>query len=755
MSGKLRSRVLTAMVIFALVLAIPAVPAGAVERQGDRGSADRMSGLSDKRADMREMLEASGIERPEPGEVSALAADDDIPGVPVETGSQLPWPILFEDLDAATDPWDVYRVTAYPGDQISFYADPNPLGAPTPTLDIGVALWDASATGVVWPPSGALQADPLDGIAWGPDTPVWICYTVPEGAPSTTYYVGVYAFAGSGPVDYQWGVTSRADGNIPGVALPPSGHRGVVDFIDDQEDVYAVNLGEGQKLEVTVSVVSGANVDFALYGPGTADVWGATPEVDFITAGPTNNLSYTVDPGESGVYYIDVYGGFSSYYTLDWEVSGVNVPGPPLPASGTTVSLSDGSNVGHVDLRAGETFSVSVPDPDGDLTVSLFAPAATDVGADPDLVTSVVAANPKVVTYTVPQGKGGRYYVNVENNTLAPLDRAITWSRKTNPVRLAGTGRYDTAVLVSQRDFFGGADTVVIASGEGFADALSAAGLAGAYDAPVLLVPKATLPAAVRAEIVRLGATRAIVVGGTAVVTDAVKNAIDAIPGMTTPRRIAGSNRYDTSALVADAVFTKCGWTDWRGMAAMARGDAFADALALAPLSWAAKMPILLTATNSLPVPIDARLPSAGPTELPIFGVLFAGGTSAISNAVYSYVDKMVVDLNTGETIEVYRLAGTSRYETASKIAAYSADTGLLSYASVGIATGANFPDALGGGAGIAKSGGVLLMTEPNRLTGFAASALSANKTKTHEVQVFGGTGAVGVTAFNAIKGMY
>jgi hypothetical protein len=749
--------VLAATVTFALLAAMPVVPAGAAEPEGSRRSTGKVGvEPSPERLKLRDQLDMADIERPEPGEVSALAADDDIPGVSIEGVSELPWPIVFEDLDAVTDPWDVYRVTAYPGDQINFYVDPDPLDTGSSTLDVGVMLWDVSGNDVAWPSTDEFLSDPPDGDpSYGPGVPVWLCYTVPAAAPSTTYYVGVHAFAGANEVDYQWGVTSRSDGNVPGVTIPPSGFSGHVDTDGDADDVYAIHLGEGEMLDVTLTVTDGDEVQLYLFGPGTADVWGGggLPGSPY-TADPTVDASYVVPSGGSGVYFLDIwaYGGRAAY-TLDWEVTGVNVPGRPLPPSGTTLALIPGPNVGHVDLRPGETFTMAIDDSSDFTDVWLLGPVATDVSGA-RVANHTATATGKALTYAVPAGRGGRYYVVVDSGTDFSTD--LTWSRKTNPARLAGAGRYDTAVLVSQRDFYDGADTVVIASGEGFADALSAAGLAGAYDAPVLLVPKTALPASVRAEIVRLGATRAILVGGTAVVTDTVKNAVDAIPGMAAPTRIAGPNRYETSALVADAVFTKCGWVDWYGMGALARGDNFADALALAPLSWAAKMPILLTATTYLPLPIDARLPGAGPTELPIFGVIFAGGTAAISTGVFSYVDAMVTNYpDPGDTIDCLRLAGVSRYETASKIAAYSASTGLLSYRSVGIATGANFPDALGGGAGIAKSGGVLLMTEPTRLTGFTASALSANKATPHEVQIFGGTGAVNASVFNAIKGMY
>lgn len=745
MGAAWRSRVLVMVTGFALAAAMvrpptPAVAVGAAEeRTGGTGRA------SEQRARLSGLYDRGSASRGAHSDVTALAADDGIPGVAIESVSELPWPVVLGELDAGSDPYDVYRITAYPGEQISFYADPEPPDTGVSDLKVEVGLWDASATSIA---DDALIVSAADA----PGDPVWLCYTVPAGAPST-YYVAAHAISGAHEVDYQWGVTSRSDGNVPGVAIPPSGFSDHVDDDGDADDVFAVHLGAGETLDLTLSVVEGTKITLGLYGPGTADVW-QDDTLDAETASPTATMSHVA--ASSGVYYVNVYAdGGRAAYTLDWEVTGAEVPGRPLPPSGTVLDLAAGTSVGYVDLRAGESFTCSVTDPGDHLKLWLLRPEAVDVGG-PRATNDAITAAGRTLSYTVPAGRAGRYYVVVSSD--ADVDTAFTWSRKTHPVRVAGANRYDTAVLVSARDFSRGANTVVIASGQGFADALSAAGLAGAYDAPVLLVPKSTLPTVVRSEIARLGAKRVIVVGGTAVVSNQVAGALSAIPGVTRVSRVAGANRYETSALVADAVFTKCGLIDWPFMAAMARGDNYADALALAPISWAAKMPILLTAPTSVPLPIDARLPGAGETELPIYGVAFAGGPVAISNTVYNYVAAMPSldpDAPVGDKIDVARYWGANRYETAVKIAQWSAGSPGLSYECIGLATGANFPDALGGGAGIAKSGGVLIMTEPGRLAGAPAALLNAHRYDTHEAQVFGGVNAVSARAFDQLRGVY
>jgi hypothetical protein len=92
--------------------------------------------------------------------------------------------------------------------------------------------------------------------------------------------------------------------------------------------------------------------------------------------------------------------------------------------------------------------------------------------------------------------------------------------------------------------------TVIIATGLNFPDALSGGLLSSAYGAPLLLVEKDSVPSSVAAEITRMKATRAIVLGGEAAVGSKVVTALRGL-GVTTVERVKGSNRYDTSAAIA------------------------------------------------------------------------------------------------------------------------------------------------------------------------------------------------------------
>jgi hypothetical protein len=86
--------------------------------------------------------------------------------------------------------------------------------------------------------------------------------------------------------------------------------------------------------------------------------------------------------------------------------------------------------------------------------------------------------------------------------------------------------RYGTAARAAVEAFPGGATVAVLASGEGFADALAAAPLAAFYDAPVLLTGRSSLPEVTRAALVELGVADVLVMGGPAAVGLEVTNAL-------------------------------------------------------------------------------------------------------------------------------------------------------------------------------------------------------------------------------------
>src|SRR5690606_2500915 len=181
--------------------------------------------------------------------------------------------------------------------------------------------------------------------------------------------------------------------------------------------------------------------------------------------------------------------------------------------------------------------------------------------------------------------------------------------------RMSGADRYCTAAAVSKAAYPSGTETVFIASGRDFPDALAAGSVASSHQAPILLTQPGGLPAATRNELARLKPSKVIILGGPVAVSAAVENQLKNIVGTSgTVTRIGGANRYETAIEVTKAMFP----ANTGGTLYVTTGRNFPDALsasAVAGITGAAAVageqsqPILL-------VPGDSALPANVAAEI-------------------------------------------------------------------------------------------------------------------------------------------
>jgi hypothetical protein len=97
-------------------------------------------------------------------------------------------------------------------------------------------------------------------------------------------------------------------------------------------------------------------------------------------------------------------------------------------------------------------------------------------------------------------------------------------------IPVVGSDRYDTAVKIAST-FFSFVDTVGVASGVNFPDALAGGAAMGIGDQPLLLTDPAALPAVVSTYLTNAQPSEAFVFGGSAAVSDAAVNQVDALVG--------------------------------------------------------------------------------------------------------------------------------------------------------------------------------------------------------------------------------
>jgi len=261
--------------------------------------------------------------------------------------------------------------------------------------------------------------------------------------------------------------------------------------------------------------------------------------------------------------------------------------------------------------------------------------------------------------------------VTVAVAALMTLVAASAASADATSERLTGTDRYLTSVAVSKKAFPGGAGTVFLASGEQYPDALVTGAAAGAYDYPVLLTRRDSIPEPVRAELERLNPATIIIVGGPAVVSTEVERDARNEGGVI---RLAGANRYDTAVLVAEWAFNP-------GMkvAYLAPGASFPDALSGGVAGAQVDGPVLLTSRRALPLETAQHLADFKPGRIVILG-----GPNAVTEKVATEAAKYA---------PVSRLAGADRFGTSAAISEATFTTA----STVVIASGTTFPDALSG----------------------------------------------------------
>lgn len=165
-------------------------------------------------------------------------------------------------------------------------------------------------------------------------------------------------------------------------------------------------------------------------------------------------------------------------------------------------------------------------------------------------------------------------------------------------VRLAGPDRYSTAVEIS-KDWYSAANTVVVASGENYPDALAAGPAAAMWAGPVLLTRSTSVPSVTAVEIARLQPQRIVVVGGPAAVSEAVVNELKTLAPVL---RLSGADRRATAAAVAAAMFEMTP-SSGIGEVFIASGDVYTDALVAASAAANVQGPLLLAPHQGL---IDA-----------------------------------------------------------------------------------------------------------------------------------------------------
>lgn len=304
------------------------------------------------------------------------------------------------------------------------------------------------------------------------------------------------------------------------------------------------------------------------------------------------------------------------------------------------------------------------------------------------------------------------------------------YAADTTPVsRLSGPDRYDTAAAIS-REGWKTSEYILLSTGEGddkFADALAGSPLSYVLNAPVLLTTTNELNKRTMDEIARLKAKKAVILGGSSVISDNVEKTLQSM-GMTT-ERLWGADRNLTALKIAERIrlskpFLKVFLTS---------GEEFQYAMMVAPYASRNGIPVLFTEKNALNAQVADTLKNWGTNEVHIIG-----NTNVISQSVEDSLKKI-------STI-VTRISGTDIADTNIKVI----NTYKMDLVHIAVARNDIFADGLAGASFAAIKNMPILLTGPTSASPSVSSFIGNGAFQS--AYIFGGFDAVGDYVITLIR---
>lgn len=266
----------------------------------------------------------------------------------------------------------------------------------------------------------------------------------------------------------------------------------------------------------------------------------------------------------------------------------------------------------------------------------------------------------------------------------------------------------------------------VIANYLGYTDQAVALPLCQQIKGPLLYSLPNKLEASTRQYLVKSDIKKVTLVGGSGVLGAGLENQLKSM-GISVSR-LGGSDRYESSALVAKQLFRATGTS--RNIV-LASGTAYADAAVAAPLAGSLAAPILLTNDESIPTVIRPEI--ARHTGAKVHAVGGAAVRATQKNQITSVP-----------------YLGTDRFDTAAKVASANFPRASKLF----IANGLAYPDVMTASAAANASNGPVLMTLEKTIPNPTWSYLSFAASRDANVEITGGWAVVSPQVASRIRGL-
>ena len=292
----------------------------------------------------------------------------------------------------------------------------------------------------------------------------------------------------------------------------------------------------------------------------------------------------------------------------------------------------------------------------------------------------------------------------------------VTWGEDAEALavqqRLAGANRYETAMKVAdQMKPTGGFENIFVATGESYADALSATALAKKLGAPILLVNQyyeETIKEYIDANAADYNAT-VYIVGGEGVVSEEFAKSVDKYN--VDVERIAGADRYATNLAILKAFADKNLGKGSMKNILVASGLDYADALSAS----ATGLPVLLVGDDLTRAQKDylqgfTTIDKRNAVKYGVESYTIIGGTGAVKAKVKNEISGKAY---VADSSDVTRLGGENRYATNRAVVNkyFVNDAKALKAVDyVFVASGDGFADALTGGVLAAQEGSPIVL---------------------------------------------
>lgn len=321
-----------------------------------------------------------------------------------------------------------------------------------------------------------------------------------------------------------------------------------------------------------------------------------------------------------------------------------------------------------------------------------------------------------------PEIKGSMYFSakDIINSTslqndlkkLYPKDEEVA-PENVKVEKLEGDTRYETAVEISKKGWANGSDTVVLVNGYSIVDGITSTPLATTNKAPTLLVEKDKVATSTTNELKRLNPKHVILIGGENSIGTKVESVIKDLGSDITIDRVGGSDRYETSLLIAEKVAEK----NDVNKVYVTSGIGEADSLSIASKAGAEKQPIVLASKDDINSGIYDWI-----KDKEVKDAYFIGGTASLSDKVISKVDSIV-----SSDVSKNRIAGSDRQETNAKVIEkfYPEQT----YSSVYVSKSDQLVDALTAGPLAAKTNSPVVLLG-NSVSTTQSTVLDAKKSE-------------------------